>query len=98
MSDGLPPRVSPVVAPERWDLPGKPPEGALPIVQDAYRQTGFQLADDLRLLAEGMNLQLRIVQDSHPSRFRTHALAAGLMLWSRAKHSQASRASGATLP
>ena len=77
-------RMAPVVAPERWDLPGRPGEDALPSIQDAYRQTTFQLSGDLRLLHQGMNLQLRIVQDSHPSRYRTHALAAGLMLWSRA--------------
>src|SRR5215211_89601 len=84
MSDPVSPRVSPVVAPERWDLPGKPPEDALPSIQDAFRQTQFQLGADLRALREGMNLQLRLVRDSHPSKFRTHPLAAGLMLWSRA--------------
>lgn len=78
------PRVSPVIAAERWDLPAKPGEDAPSSVQDAYRQTGFQLGGDLRLLREGMNLHLRVVQDSHPSKFRTHPLAAGLMLWSRA--------------
>jgi hypothetical protein len=76
-------RVSPVIAPEAWDLPGRP-EGAAAAVQDAYRQTTFQLGADLRLLHTGMNLQLRVVKDSHPSRFRTYALAASLMPWSRA--------------
>jgi hypothetical protein len=73
-----------VLAPERWERPSKPGENELPSVQDAFRQTGFQLGADLRLLHEGMNLQLGVVQDSYPSKFRTHALAAGLMLWSRA--------------
>jgi hypothetical protein len=77
-------RVSPVIAPERWVKPGKPGDDAPPSIQDAYRQSGFQLSADLRLLDEGMNLQLRVVHDSHPSKFRTHPLAAGLMLWSRA--------------
>ncbi len=77
-------RVSPVIAPERWVRPGQPGDDAVPSVQDAYRQTGFQLGNDLRLLEEGMNLQLRLVHDSHPSKYRTHPLAAGLMLWSRA--------------
>jgi hypothetical protein len=72
------------VAPERWDLPGRPPEDALPTIQDAYRQTQFQLGGDLRLLHEGMNLQLRVVRDSYPSKFRTYPLAAGLLPWSRA--------------
>jgi hypothetical protein len=77
-------RVSPVVSPDRWDVPGKPPDDALPTIQDAYRQTQFQLGGDLRLLHEGTNLQLRIVRDSSPSKFRTYPLAAGLLLWSRA--------------
>lgn len=76
-------RVAPVVAPESWELPGRP-DGASQVVQDADRQTRFQLGNDLRLLHEGMNLQLRVVQDSHPSRYRTHPLAAALMSWSRA--------------
>ena len=76
-------RVAPVIAPDSWDLPGKP-DGASAAVQDAYRQTGFSLGADLRLLHEGMNLHLRIVKDSHPSKYRTHALAAALMPWSRA--------------
>jgi hypothetical protein len=76
-------RVAPVVAPESWELPAKP-DGDLAPVQDAYRQTQFQLGGDLRLLHEGMNLQLRLVRDSHPSKYRTHALAAALMPWSRA--------------
>jgi hypothetical protein len=77
-------RVSPVIVPERWVKPGRPGDDAPPSVQDAYRQTGFQLGADLRLLDEGMNLQLRLVHDSHPSKYRTYPLAAGLMLWSRA--------------
>jgi hypothetical protein len=77
-------RVSPPIFPDRWDRPARPGDDALPGVQDAYRQTSFQLGDDLRLLHEGMNLQLRIVRDSYPARFRTYPLAAGLMLWSRA--------------
>ncbi len=76
-------RVAPVIVPESWDLPGRP-EGAPASAQDAYRQAQFQLGGDLRLLHEGMNLQLRIVRDSHPSKYRTYPLAAALMLWSRA--------------
>ncbi|MGI8551919.1 MAG: hypothetical protein ACR2PL_14205 [Dehalococcoidia bacterium] len=78
-----PQRVAPVIFPERWDLPGKP-EGALPSIQDAFRQTGFQLGADLRLLAEGMNLQLQVIRDSSPSKYRTFPLAAMAMYWSRA--------------
>lgn len=83
MSSEATPRVSAPILPERWDLPGRP-EGAPAAVQDAYRQTQFLLGGDLRLLREGMNLQLQIVRESSPSRYRTHALAAALMPWSRA--------------
>ena len=76
-------RVAPMIVPDRWDPPGKP-EGALPVIQDAYRQTQFQLGSDLRLLKDGMNLQLAIVRDSYPSRYRTLRLAAMSMYWSRA--------------
>jgi hypothetical protein len=84
MTSQPPQRVSPPVFPERWDRPGKPADDALPTIQDAFRQTGFQLGGDLRLLHEGMNLQLQVVQASSASKYRTHALAAGLLLWSRA--------------
>lgn len=83
MNSEATPRMSAPILPERWDLPGRP-EGAPVTVQDAYRQTQFLLGGDLRLLGEGMNLQLQIVRDSSPSRYRTHALAAALMPWSRA--------------
>ncbi len=83
MSSEATPRVSAPVLPERWELPGRP-EGAPAVVQDAYRQTQFLLGGDLRLLREGMNLQLQIVRDSSHARYRTHALAAALMPWSRA--------------
>jgi hypothetical protein len=77
-------RVAPVIAPDRWVKPGRPGDDAAPSVQDAYRQTSFQLGGDLRLLEEGMNLQLRVVHDSRASTYRTYPLAAGLMFWSRA--------------
>ena len=79
----LPQRVSAIPFPERYDLPGRP-EDPSPAVQDAYRQTQFLLGRDLDLLGRLMNLQLRIVADSHPSRYRTHRLAALVGPWSRA--------------
>jgi hypothetical protein len=78
-----PPRVAPVLFPDRWDPPTKP-DGALPGITDAFRQTQFQLGADLRLLADGMNLQLQVVKDSSASRFRTTPLAVMVMYWSRA--------------
>src|SRR6266516_3732281 len=78
------PRVAPVLFPERWDPPAKPPDRALPGIIDAFRQTQFQLGGDLRLLADGMNLQLRVIGDSSHSRYRTLPLAVMVMYWSRA--------------
>jgi hypothetical protein len=75
-------RVSAVPLPDRYEPPAKP-AGASPAVQDAYRQTSFLLGEDLRLFAEGMELQLRILRDASPSAFRTHPYAALLGLWSR---------------
>ncbi len=80
-----PQRISPVIYTERWELPGRPdssPASAL----DAFRQTEFQLKSDLRLLHEGMNLQLRVVADSYPSKFRTLPAAALQLFWSRVFH------------
>jgi hypothetical protein len=77
-------RVSGIPFPERYALPPKPEASADPIVQDAHRQTQFVLGADLRLFAEGMNLQLGILHDSSHSRYRTHIYAAVIGTWSRA--------------
>lgn len=76
------PRVAPPLLIDHWDLPSKP-DGASPAVADTFRQTQFQLGGDLRLLADGMNLQLQVLKDSSHSRYRTLRLAARLMYWSR---------------
>jgi len=78
-------RVSPVVFPKTWDLPGRPDE-ANAAALDAFRQTEFQLKPDLRLLHEGMNLILRVVGDSYPAKFRTYRAAAVQLFWSRVFH------------
>ncbi len=75
-------RVSAISFPERYDLPAKP-EGASTATQDAYRQTAFVLGEELRLLKEGMQLQLGIVRDASPSTYRKHPYAALMGLWSR---------------
>jgi len=85
-----PQRVSPVIAPKSWVLPGKPEAGNPAL--DAFRQTEFQLKSDLRLLHEGMNLALRVVADSYPAKFRTHAAAAVQLYWSRLFHACADAA------
>jgi hypothetical protein len=75
--------MAPPVLAERWDLPSKP-EGSLPSIADAYRQTQFQLGGDLRLLSEAMNLQLQVARESSGPRNRTLQAAVTLMYWSRA--------------
>jgi hypothetical protein len=76
-------RISPIPFPERYDLPGRPDDTS-PTVQDAYRQSQFLLSRDLDLFGYLMNLQLRIVAESHHSRYRTHPYGALMGLWSRA--------------
>lgn len=78
-------RVSPVIFPESWELPARP-EGGAPASLDAYRQSEFVLRSDLRLLREGMNLQLRVVAETYPSKFRTLRAAAAQLYWSRVFH------------
>lgn len=76
-------RVSPVLFPEHWELPSRPESGPATSL-DAFRQTEFQLRSDMRLLHEGMNLQLQVVAGAYAARFRTHAAAVLQMYWSRA--------------
>jgi hypothetical protein len=68
--------VSPFSFPQGYELP-------LAASQGAPREVRFLLGDDLALFERGMNLELRIVMDSRAGRYRTHALAALLGLWSR---------------
>jgi hypothetical protein len=77
-------RVSGIDFPQEYRLPPKPGENEPAAAQDAYRQTQFMLGADLKLFAEGMALQLRIVNDSSHSRYRTHVYAAVVSTWSRA--------------
>jgi hypothetical protein len=80
---GVPPqRVSPIHSPEEYSLPRRP-DNASPSVADAFRQTQFLLATDLDLFERKMNLQLRLVKEAYPSKFRTQELAALMGLWSR---------------
>lgn len=78
-----PQRVSPISSPQAYTLPARPEEAAT-AEQDAFRQTQFLLRDDLSLFADLQSLQLALVQDAYPSRYRSHALGAVVALWSRA--------------
>ena len=77
-------RVSGIAFPQTYALPGKPDAGASSEAQDAHRQAQFVLGGDLRLFAEGMDLQLRILNESSHARYRTHAYAAVVSTWARA--------------
>lgn len=73
-------KVALTAFPERYISPSKP-SAASPPVQDAYRQTGFLLGDDLLLFERAMNLQLAIVVANRKA--RTPDAAAMLSFWSR---------------
>ena len=77
-------RVSGIEFPSEYRLPLKPDSADRPDIQDAYRQTQFGLGGDLRLFRDGMNLQLRVLNDSAHSRYRTHVYAAVVGTWARA--------------
>ncbi|MBI2723790.1 MAG: hypothetical protein HYX50_01885 [Chloroflexi bacterium] len=75
-------RISGIAFPQEYRLPGRPDDGAAAL--DAFRQTQFVLGADLRLVEEGMRLQLRVLQDSAHSRYRVPLYAAVVGTWSRA--------------
>lgn len=80
-----PQRVSGMRVPdaEAWRLPGKP-EGLDGAAEDAWRQTGFILGADLRLIEANLALQLRLVGSGYTPTARTMTMAAFASLWSRA--------------
>jgi hypothetical protein len=61
-----PPRVVLSSLPERYSLPARPTASA--VVQDAHRQTGFLLGQELATFDSAMNLQLRIVAENTKAR------------------------------
>ena len=78
-----PQRVSGMRLPEGWSLHGKPADLG-PAADDAWRQSGFLLGEDLRLLEAGLDLQVRIAASGYTPSARTMAMAALASLWSRA--------------
>jgi hypothetical protein len=76
-------RVSGIPFPDAYALPAKPDDTAGTAVQNAFRQTQFVLGGDLRLFADGMRLQLRLLNDSSHSKYRTHIYAVVVSTWSR---------------
>jgi hypothetical protein len=81
-----PQRVSGMRVPDDWTLPGKP-DGLSIEAEDAWRQTGFVLADDLRLIAANLDLQARMAATGRTPGARTMTMAAIASLWSRALQS-----------
>lgn len=77
-----PQRVSGMRVPEHWTLPGKPSELA-PDAEDAWRQTGFILGSDLRLLDANLELQVRLAASGYQVSARTMRMASIASLWSR---------------
>lgn len=78
-----PQRVSGMRVPDRWALLG-PPAGLSGDAEDAWRQTGFQLGEDWRLLGEGLELQARLAATGYTPGARTMTMAGFASLWSRA--------------
>jgi hypothetical protein len=78
-----PQRVSGMRLPESWRLPGKPAELSA-AAEDAWRQTGFQLTEDLRQLQAGIDLQLALAKTGYTPGARTMIMAGFAGLWSRA--------------
>ncbi|HJM88193.1 MAG TPA: hypothetical protein QF624_01040 [Dehalococcoidia bacterium] len=86
-----PQRVSGMRTPDGWTLPGKP-DGLGAEAEDAWRQTGFVLADDLRLIAANLDLQARMAATGRTPGARTMPMAAIASLWSRALESSSDAA------
>lgn len=78
-----PQRVSGMRVPEGWALPGKPP-GLTAAAEDAWRQTGFSLGDDVRLIEANLDLQVRLAGAGYTPSARNMRMAAFASLWSRA--------------
>ncbi len=78
-----PQRVSGMRLPERWTQPGRP--AVLdPAAEDAWRQSGFLLGQELALLINGFELQLKFAGSGYEPAARTMTMAAVASQWSRA--------------
>ncbi|MPZ99886.1 MAG: hypothetical protein GEU80_11245 [Dehalococcoidia bacterium] len=78
-----PQRVSGMRVPDGWTLPGKPAD-LDPAAEDAWRQTGFSLGADLRLVAQDLDLQTRFAKSGYAPSARNMTMTAFASLWSRA--------------
>lgn len=78
-----PQRVSGMRVLDGWTLPGKPADLG-PAAEDAWRQTGFLAAEELRLLAAGLDIQARLAATGYTATARNMTMVAFASLWSRA--------------
>jgi hypothetical protein len=69
--------------PDGWRMPGKPADLDAD-AEDAWRQTGFLLGEDLRLLGEDLELQAALAKTGYTPAARTMIMAGFASLWSRA--------------
>ena len=56
-----PQRVSGMKVPAGWTLPGKPAD-LDDVAEDAWRQTGFTCGEEMRLVAQNLDLQARLAE------------------------------------
>ncbi len=79
-----PQRVSGMRVPSNgWQAPGKP-DRLSAAAEDAWRQSGFSLGQDLRLLGDGLDIQVRFAASGYTPGARTMTMAGFATLWSRA--------------
>ncbi len=78
-----PQRVSGMRVREGWALLGKP-EGLSADAEDAWRQTGFQLSGDMRLIEANFDWQAKLAATGYQPAARNMRMASLASLWSRA--------------
>lgn len=78
-----PQRISGMRVPiDGWQLPGKP-ETLDPAAEDAWRQAGFNLTKDLKLISDGLDIQARFAATGYTPSSRNMTMAGFATLWSR---------------
>ena len=78
-----PQRVSGMRVPSAWTVPGRPADLDA-AAEDAWRQTGFACADDLRLVEANLDVQVRLAGTGYTPAARTMTMAGIASQWSRA--------------
>lgn len=76
-------RISPISFPTEPPALAKPRDSEPQAVRDAFRETSFALAAEIRWLLDALTLQQRIVAQSAHSRYRNRRFASALLFWSR---------------